>query len=56
MKTHIFDHLYTPKAVGKGTALGLAIARQIVEETHPGKLSFNSVLGEDTEFFIEINL
>ncbi|WGV27355.1 trifunctional serine/threonine-protein kinase/ATP-binding protein/sensor histidine kinase [Halotia branconii] len=50
----IFDHLFTTKAVGKGTGLGLAIARQIVEETHAGKLSCNSVLGEGTEFLIEI--
>jgi PAS domain S-box-containing protein len=50
----IFDHLFTTKAVGKGTGLGLAIARQIVEETHSGKLSFNSILGEGTEFIIEI--
>jgi len=54
VKQKIFDHLFTTKAVGKGTGLGLAIARQIVEETHGGKLSFNSVLGEGTEFFIEI--
>ncbi|MUG96630.1 GHKL domain-containing protein [Scytonema sp. UIC 10036] len=50
----IFDHLFTTKGVGKGTGLGLAIARQIVEETHSGKLSCNSVLGEGTEFLIEI--
>ncbi len=54
VKQKIFDHLFTTKAVGKGTGLGLAIARQIVEETHGGKLSFNSVLGERTEFIIEI--
>ncbi|AVH62117.1 trifunctional serine/threonine-protein kinase/ATP-binding protein/sensor histidine kinase [Nostoc sp. 'Peltigera membranacea cyanobiont' N6] len=54
IKSKIFDHLFTTKAVGKGTGLGLAIARQIVEETHGGKLSFNSVLGEGTEFIIEI--
>ncbi|MEH2126366.1 trifunctional serine/threonine-protein kinase/ATP-binding protein/sensor histidine kinase [Nostoc sp.] len=54
VKSKIFDHLFTTKAVGKGTGLGLAIARQIVEETHGGKLSFNSVLGEGTEFTIEI--
>ncbi|WP_375494889.1 AAA family ATPase [uncultured Nostoc sp.] len=54
VKSKIFDHLFTTKAVGKGTGLGLAIARQIVEETHGGKLSFNSVLGEGTEFIIEI--
>ncbi|MEA5599952.1 AAA family ATPase [Nostoc sp. UHCC 0252] len=54
VKQKIFDHLFTTKAVGKGTGLGLAIARQIVEETHCGKLNFNSVLGEGTEFIIEI--
>ena len=54
VKQRIFDHLFTTKAVGKGTGLGLAIARQIVEETHGGKLSFNSVLGQGTEFVIEI--
>jgi len=50
----IFDHLFTTKAVGKGTGLGLAIARQIVEETHNGKLSCHSILGEGTDFMIEI--
>ncbi|MEH2310329.1 MAG: AAA family ATPase [Nostoc sp.] len=54
VKQKIFDHLFTTKDVGKGTGLGLAIARQIVEETHNGKLSFNSVLGEGTEFLIEM--
>jgi PAS domain S-box-containing protein len=54
VKQKIFDHLFTTKAVGKGTGLGLAIARQIVEETHGGKLHFNSVLGEGTQFIIEI--
>ncbi|MEH2235378.1 trifunctional serine/threonine-protein kinase/ATP-binding protein/sensor histidine kinase [Nostoc sp.] len=56
VKHKIFDHLFTTKAVGKGTGLGLAIARKIVEETHSGKLSFNSVIGEGTEFLIEIPL
>ncbi|MEH2265587.1 trifunctional serine/threonine-protein kinase/ATP-binding protein/sensor histidine kinase [Nostoc sp.] len=56
VKSKVFDHLFTTKAVGKGTGLGLAIARQIVEETHGGKLSFNSVLGEGTEFIIEISV
>ncbi|YAG07643.1 histidine kinase [Nostoc sp. DSM 114167] len=54
VKQKIFDHLFTTKCVGKGTGLGLAIARQIVESTHGGKLSCNSVVGQGTEFIIEI--
>ena len=54
VRARIFDHLFTTKEVGKGTGLGLAIANQIVEETHNGRLSCNSVLGEGTEFVIEI--
>ncbi|MEH2183629.1 ATP-binding sensor histidine kinase [Nostoc sp.] len=54
VKHKIFDHLFTTKGVGKGTGLGLAIAKSIVEQTHNGKLSFNSVLGQGTEFLIEM--
>ncbi|WP_096582724.1 AAA family ATPase [Tolypothrix tenuis] len=56
VKHKIFDHLFTTKAVGKGTGLGLAIAKQIVEETHGGKLDCQSILGEGTEFIIEVPL
>ncbi|MEH2148644.1 trifunctional serine/threonine-protein kinase/ATP-binding protein/sensor histidine kinase [Nostoc sp.] len=54
IRARIFDRLFTTKEVGKGTGLGLAIARQIVQEIHDGRLSCNSVLGEGTEFVIEI--
>jgi PAS domain S-box-containing protein len=54
VKQKIFDHLFTTKGVGKGTGLGLAIAKSIVESTHNGKLSFHSVLGQGTEFLIDI--
>ncbi|MBI4780862.1 MAG: response regulator [Oscillatoriophycideae cyanobacterium NC_groundwater_1537_Pr4_S-0.65um_50_18] len=56
LKEHIFDHLYTTKPVGKGTGLGLSISRQIIEETHGGKLTCISIPGEKTEFVIEIPL
>ena len=56
VKSKIFDHLFTTKGVGKGTGLGLSISRQIVEETHSGKLSCDSVVGEGTEFAIEVPL
>ncbi|MEO0933736.1 MAG: ATP-binding protein, partial [Cyanobacteria bacterium J06641_2] len=39
---------------GKGTGLGLSIARQIIVDKHEGSLNFNSVVGEGTEFVIEI--
>ncbi|GAB4175557.1 MAG: hypothetical protein Fur006_06070 [Coleofasciculaceae cyanobacterium] len=54
IKSRIFDQLFTTKPVGQGTGLGLSISRQIVEETHGGSLTFNSVLGEGTEFAIAI--
>ncbi|WP_293128170.1 ATP-binding sensor histidine kinase [Microcoleus sp. bin38.metabat.b11b12b14.051] len=56
VRAQIFDHLFTTKGVGKGTGLGLSISRQIVEETHGGKLSCESVLGAGTEFAIELPL
>ncbi|MBE9214747.1 AAA family ATPase [Plectonema cf. radiosum LEGE 06105] len=54
VRERIFDHLFTTKEVGKGTGLGLAIALSIIEETHNGKISCSSKLGEGTEFFIEL--
>ncbi|MEG4070772.1 AAA family ATPase [Microcoleus sp. Pol11C2] len=56
VKSKIFDHLFTTKGVGKGTGLGLSISRQIVEETHGGKITCESVLGEGTEFAIALPL
>ncbi|MEG4090022.1 ATP-binding protein, partial [Microcoleus sp. Pol12B4] len=56
IKSKIFDHLFTTKGVGKGTGLGLSISRQIVEETHGGKLTCESVLGEGSEFAIALPL
>ncbi|MEK0190824.1 trifunctional serine/threonine-protein kinase/ATP-binding protein/sensor histidine kinase [Microcoleus anatoxicus] len=56
VRAKIFDHLFTTKGVGKGTGLGLSISRQIVEETHAGKLSCDSVVGEGTEFAIALPL
>jgi two-component system, NtrC family, sensor kinase len=54
IESRIFDQLFTTKAVGQGTGLGLSISRQIVEETHGGRLTCHSVLGEGTEFAIAI--
>ncbi|MBW4588753.1 GAF domain-containing sensor histidine kinase [Aetokthonos hydrillicola Thurmond2011] len=54
VQQHIFDPFFTTKPVGQGTGLGLSIAYHIVVEKHQGKLYCLSVLGEGTEFQIEI--
>ncbi|MBD2509846.1 HAMP domain-containing histidine kinase [Nostoc muscorum FACHB-395] len=54
VKQKIFNHLFTTKAIGKGTGLGLTIARQILVENHQGTLEVNSELGQGTEFLITL--
>ncbi|MCW5890109.1 MAG: hypothetical protein KIT14_06105 [bacterium] len=48
----IFDELYTTKEPGRGTGLGLWIARQLVEETFGGTLTVVSAPGAETRFTI----
>jgi signal transduction histidine kinase len=43
-----FEAFYTTKDVGKGTGLGLDIARRIVVERHSGKISIDSGPAETT--------
>lgn len=50
----LFDPFFTTKPVGKGTGLGLSISYQIIVEKHQGKLWCDSMLGQETKFFIEI--
>ena len=54
VKDKIFDHLFTTKGIEKRTGLGLAIARQIIEEKHKGSITVNSVPGAGTEFIITL--
>ena len=56
VKKRLFDPFFTTKPIGKGTGLGLAISHSIVVEKHGGQLSCTSVLGEGSEFAIEIPL
>lgn len=54
LKDRIFDPFFTTKEVGRGTGQGLAIARSVVVDRHGGKLTFSTVLGQGTTFFIRL--
>ena len=56
VRAKIFEQGFTTKGVGKGTGLGMAIARQIIEEKHGGILSCLSELGKGTTFILKIPL
>jgi len=54
VKEKIFEHLFTTKGMGKGTGLGLVIARQIITEKHHGTIDVTSELGKGTEFIVTL--
>ena len=53
-KERLFENFYTTKPVGQGTGLGMAITRDIIENKHGGKLTFDSKQGEGTTFTFTI--
>lgn len=50
----MFDSSFTTKAVGKGTGLGMAIARQIIEEKHGGKIEVKSTISQGTTITLKL--
>jgi signal transduction histidine kinase len=54
VQAKLFGCGFTTKPVGVGTGLGLSIAKQIVEEKHGGRISFDTVVGEGTTFHVHI--
>lgn len=56
VREHIFDKSFTTKPVGKGTGLGLHIAREIIEKKHNGEILCQSTLGKGTCFKILLPL
>jgi signal transduction histidine kinase len=51
----IFDPFYTTKAVGKGTGIGLAISKSIIDR-HLGTIKVLSEEGKGTTFEVRIPL
>lgn len=49
----IFEPFFTTKEVGKGTGLGLDLARRTIEERYHGQLDFRSEPG-DTRFWVRL--
>ncbi|MFB2937217.1 sensor histidine kinase [Aerosakkonemataceae cyanobacterium BLCC-F154] len=54
IRQQLFNPFFTTKPVGKGSGLGLLTSYQIVVEKHQGNLTYQSILGEGTEFILEI--
>ena len=54
VKQRLFENFFTTKPVGQGTGLGMGIIRDIVENKHGGRLSFDSKEGEGTTFTFTI--
>lgn len=56
VREKIFAGGITTKAMGEGTGLGLKITREIVEDTHGGRISFETEMGVGTTFHVLIPL
>lgn len=50
VKQRLFENFFTTKPIGQGTGLGMSITRDIIENKHGGKITFDSTLGEGTTF------
>lgn len=54
IRDRVFDLFFTTKAVGEGSGQGLALARATVVDKHGGTLTFESVVGRGTTFFVRL--
>lgn len=52
-KKKVFEPFFTTKDVGEGTGLGMSIVYNTINK-HNGSIDFDSVLGEGTEFIINL--
>ncbi len=50
----IFQPFFTTRTTGEGTGLGMSISYDIITKGHNGEITFQSKLGEFTEFIVRI--
>ncbi|MBD3225652.1 MAG: GAF domain-containing protein, partial [Caldithrix sp.] len=53
-RERIFNPFFTTKPTGQGTGLGLSLSYDIVVKQHNGEMTFESRVGEHTEFIIRL--
>ncbi len=54
IRDRIFESFFTTKAVGEGTGQGLSLARSIVAKNHGGTLTFDTVEGTGSTFYVRL--
>lgn len=56
VKHRVFERSFTTKAPGKGTGVGLALARTWIVDGHGGRIEFESKRGQGTTFVVRLPL
>lgn len=54
VKQRLYENFFTTKPIGQGTGLGMSIVRDIIENKHDGKVTFESTQGKGTTFTFTI--
>ena len=54
VKQKLFENFFTTKPIGEGTGLGMNIVRDIIENKHHGKVTFESEEGQGASFTFTI--